>query len=500
MKASSEKLRAFLDQPSTIALAATFITAIIALSVGNTAVIGHIPYYYMQFLPVNAIREDPIGSIAYLHSQLPLENTAFTIIANIFRFTTANPPYTNDFWKQDTYWLGILCKQIITLYIYHYALVKTGFHFFGKRFGITSALAIALLPSTLMYFLFPYSALTSAALYGLIISTLLCEKKPATRLGLTAASISALALSHNLFSYITTFPLVLYFLADLFKNYRIIGRKIFAATLILVAIPIGWSVKNYLIFNITSLTSWSGCALGQSITAVLPRNKQVDTSLQDGWARAFKAIQSSPTYNPQEKYQAPIVLHQRMKGEGIRNWNHISVIKACQESYDYNKELLRKDPELRQNLLVSIKERFTQSLGRLGSQFNCGGCDFSYKDLGFTVYGNLIDTAYKNPAVPTIVSAWHLILWYLSPGVACVLLLRNGQRRIATGMAAVLAVNILQSAMAVSLSTIENERMLWMLDNASIQCLYASAFLLASLKRAKTRRHVSTDQYSIHTD
>ena len=76
----------------------------------------------------------------YLHSQLPLENTAFTIIANIFRFTTANPPYTNDFWKQDTYWLGILCKQIVTLYIYHYALVKTGFHFFGKRFGITSAL------------------------------------------------------------------------------------------------------------------------------------------------------------------------------------------------------------------------------------------------------------------------------------------------------------------------------------------------------------------------
>ncbi|MCP9830266.1 hypothetical protein KBZ14_09030 [Synechococcus sp. HJ21-Hayes] len=68
---------------------------------------------------------------------------------------------------------------------------------------------------------------------------------------------------------------------DLFSNYRKISKKIISAALIVLTTPIGWSIKNYLIFSITAPTSWSGCALGQSVTAALPSNKEVDTNLQD---------------------------------------------------------------------------------------------------------------------------------------------------------------------------------------------------------------------------
>jgi hypothetical protein len=482
----------FMNKPRNIALVATLLTASLALLVGNRTVIAHIPYYYMQFLPVNALRDDPVRSIAYLHSQLPLENTAFAIIVNLFRYTTADPPYVNDFWKGDTYWIGVVIKQIITLYLYSYALARTFCHLFGKRFGAIGVIIIALLPSSLMYFLFPYSALTSAALYGIIVSIMLCENNAARRLMLAAPCIAALALSHNLFSYLATFPLALIYLADLVANHRKVTKRLMGMSLFVLALPIAWSIKNYLIFDITSLTSWSGCALGQSLTAVLQNQQTVGNGVQDGWASAFKNIQVAPTYHPNQVYDKPIVLNQRMKGEGVRNWNHISVVKSCKESYSYNAQLLRQDPELRRQLLASIQKRFAYSLGRVGSQFNCAGCDFSYKDLGFEWYGRIIEGLYENTLMPAIVSLWHLVLWYGSPAIAGMFFLRSSRPRLAAAMFAVLVVNILQSTMAVSLSTIENERMLWMLDNASMQTLCTAIFLAISSRSPHPERTVQS--------
>lgn len=441
-----------------------------ALLLGNAVHLAHIPYYYMQYLPVNALRSEPFQSIWNLHSQLPLENILFAAIVNTFRYSPNSPSYVNDFWKQDTYWIGVLIKQFAFLWLINFSLIRTARQYISNRRGYLAAIIFAAMPSTMMYFLYPYSALMSASLYTALFATLFTVSGAKKRLLISILLVSVLGLSHNLFSYYTTFPVLLMLLYELFKNRDKATLSYRALTCLIALLPVLWMLKNIYLFKIYNLTSWSGCALGQSITPLIKPKKSINSDLQDGWKIALASIQVPPDYSPTEKYPSPIVLNQKMKGEGIRNWNHKSVIKSCALAKEYNTTLLARNPELIREFMISSYDRLIHTTGRFGSEFNCAGCSFDYNAFNLRHIEKIVGFLNKSPLKAPALRTWYMFILVLSPimiffGVhkkgSCI---ANSQRRY---IPALVISNILILVMATSLSTIENERMLWMLTPAS---------------------------------
>lgn len=441
-----------------------------ALLFGNTIHLAHIPYFYMQYLPVNALRSEPFQSIWNLHSQLPLENILFAAIVNIFRNSPNSPTYINDFWKQDAYWLGVLIKQFACLWLINFSLIRTARLYVSKKRGYIAAVVFSVLPSTMMYLLYPYSALMSASIYTALCATLFTVKSFNTRLLISILLISILGLSHNLFSYYTTFPILLVLLFELFKARKQTTFLYRTLVSFIALLPILWMVKNIYIFNVYNLTSWSGCALGQSITPLIKSEKFINADLQDGWKTALATIQIAPDYSPTEKHPSPIVLNQRMKGEGIRNWNHISVIKSCASAKDYNSRLLARNPQLLGKFITSSYGRLIQTTGRFGSEFNCGGCGFDYEAFNLRHVGNIVEFLNDFPFKAPALRSWYLFILVISP-ITIFLRVRSNEHRISEAqrrcIPAFVISNILILVMATSLSTIENERMLWMLTPAN---------------------------------
>ena len=453
------------------ALIVSILTASAALLFGNAIHLAHIPYYYMQYLPVNALRSEPFQSIWYLHSQLPLENILFAAIVNIFRHSSNSPTYINDFWKQDQYWIGVLIKQFAFLWLINFSLIRTARLFVSEKKGYIAAIGFGVLPSTLMYFLFPYSALMSASIYAALAATLFTVKNSNRKLLISLTLISALGLSHNLFSYYTTFPILFVLLFELLRNRKKTTFLYRTIACCIALLPVLWMAKNVYLFNIHNLTSWSGCALGQSITPLIKSDKSIDIDLQDGWKTALATIQVGPEYSPIEKIPSPIVLNQKMKGEGIRNWNHKSVIKSCSLAKEYNSELLSRDPELTGRFIHASSKRFLSTTGKFGSEFNCGGCGFDYNAFNFEPIGKIVDFLNRTPFKAPALRAWYLFILVLAP-LTIFLKIRTGEQCILNAnsrryIPAFIISNILVLVMATSLSTIENERMLWMLTPAS---------------------------------
>ena len=450
-------------------LVITLFVSCAALIIGDATHLAHVPYYYMQFLPINALRQEPIQSIWYLHSQLPLENILFAAIVNIFRHSPNVPTYVNDFWKQDSYWIGVLLKQFGFLWLINYSLIRTARTYIGRQSGYISAIIFSLLPSTLMYFLFPYSALMTASLYTALAASVFTITRTKLRLILSVSFISLLGLSHNLLSFYTTFPLLMILVVELFRSPQAKSTIYRAIVCAIALLPFLWMLKNLYLFNISNLTSWSGCALGQSITPLSKTLPSVDSNQQDGWKIALKNIQESADYSPSKTYPTPIVLSQRMKGEGIRNWNHKSVIESCKIAKKYNMHLLSENPRLIGSFMQSSLNRLISTTGNFGSEFNCSGCGFDYKAFGFDSLENIVlklnQLAFKRP----LLRAWHFFLLTACPFLVYIKLRRSRSKTslVALYPLAFIISNLLVLVMATSLSTIENERMLWMLTPAS---------------------------------
>lgn len=452
------------------ALIISILLASVALLFGNAIQLAHIPYFYMQYLPVNALRSEPFQSIWNLHSQLPLENILFAAIVNIFRHSPNSPTYINNFWKQDPYWLGVLIKQFACLWLINFSLIRTARLYISKKWGYLAGVTFVALPSTMMYFLYPYSALMSASIYTALCATIFTVKSFKIRLLISTLLLAILGLSHNLFSYYTTFPILLILTLELFKS-RKKTTFLFRTLVVFIALlPVLWMVKNIFLFKVYNLTSWSGCALAQSVTPLVKSVKSINTDLQDGWKTAGATIQISPDYSPTEKYPSPIALNQRMKGEGIRNWNHISVIKSCESAKDYNSNLLARNPQILGRFIISSYHRFMYTTGRFGSEFNCSGCNFDYEAFNLRRVGDIVEFLGTFPIKAPALRAWYLFVLVLSPFIIfwrahsndhCI---SDAKRRY---IPAFIISNILILVMATSLSTIENERMLWMLTPAN---------------------------------
>lgn len=474
-----------------ISLAITLVSALTAIAVGETRQIGHVPYYYMQYLPVNALREEPINSLINLHSQLPLENIIFAGIVNIFRFNSNTPTYITDFWKQDTYWIGILIKQLLFLWLTIYSTLNVLFKLLPKKIGILIIAAFALLPSTLMYFLFPYSALMTASIYCALASNIITQSSSKKRILISALCISALGLSHNLLSYYTTFPFIIAISLEIHHKKKKLKPAFISTVLIILILPAIWAFKNYYLFGITNLTSWSGCALGQSITPIVKDMPGIDPKRQNGWKIAFNNIQREKDYNPNLKIDSPMVLKQRMKGEGVRNWNHESVIESCKISKEYNTNLLANNQEIRVKYIKATYTRLVEVTGRIGSEFNCSGCNFSYNDLGFRKIGNLVKVLNQISIKPLAVRSWNILILLISP-LFLGLRLFKSQNSVfieqANYFLAFALTNSIVTIMAVGLSTIENERMIWMLHPGSNLVFIATVVLTLSRLRTKRER------------
>ena len=457
----------------SVPIGATLLTCITASLIGNTEQFGHIPYYYMQFLPVRALREEPFLSIFNLHSQLPLENILFGLIVNSFRHTTSSPEYANDFWRGDSYWIGILLKQALFTWLALFSSFRVCRSYLSERAAIFLTLFIALLPSTMMFFLFPYSAMMCASIYACLAANILTEKKTLKRLLITCTCISLLGLSHNLFSYYTTFPLIIAASAELIKLRKAYRAIISVGLSCILLLPAAWAGKNFLVFGITNLTSWSGCALNQSLSphmvGAMDSSGEKITAFH-GWKKATARIQIPASYDPNLEIESPLALNQRMKGEGVRNWNHKSVIESCKASKDESLRYLLHNKQARESFFNATYQRLWNTSGKLGSEFSCPGCSFGYEFLGFSAVGKVVDKLDKAGLKEWPVRAWTLLVLVISPAAASIKFFKLRQKEISGRhlyMLAFMTTNILICLMAVALSTIENERMVWMLIPAS---------------------------------
>ena len=465
----------------SVPIGATLLTCIAASLIGNTEQFGHVPYYYMQFLPVRALREEPILSIYNLHSQLPLENALFSLVVNIFRQTSSSPEYANDFWRGDSYWIGVLLKQALFTWLTLFSGFRVYRYYLSERIAIFLTFFIALLPSTMMFFLFPYSAMMCAGIYACLAANVLTEKNDFKRLLITCTCIALLGLSHNLFSYYTTFPLIIAVGLELIKLHRAHRAFISLGLGCILLLPVAWAGKNFLAFGITNLTSWSGCALNQSVSPHMVGT--IDSSGKKitefhGWKEAHARIQIPADYNPNLEIKSPLALNQRMKGEGVRNWNHKSVIESCKASKGESLGYLLNTKQARESFLNAAYQRLWKTSGKLGSEFSCPGCGFGYEFLGFSGVGKVVQTLDSTGLKEWPVRAWTILVLIISPAVASVKFFKLRQQAIPgcyLYMIGFMMVNILVCLMAVALSTIENERMIWMLMPAS-NIILATAF------------------------
>ena len=457
----------------SIPIAATLVSCLTACLIGNTEQFGHVPYYYMQFLPVRALREEFLLSIYNLHSQLPLENILFGLIVNLFRGSANQPEYANDFWRGDPYWIGVALKQAIFVWLILYSSFRVYRAYLNKRAAIFLTFFIALLPSTMMFFLFPYSALMCASIYAYLACNILTEAKTQKRLLITATCIMLLGLSHNLFSYYTTFPLIIVLGLELIRHRKKLNNLVALALALILLLPIFWMAKNFITFGITNLTSWSGCALNQSMSPHMTGMK--DASGKEitgfhGWKEAHAKIQIPADYDPNLEIATPLALNQRMKGEGVRNWNHKSVITSCKSSKEESLKYLLSLKTVRDGFLNATFNRLWDTSGKLGSEFACPGCGFGYNFLGFGGVGKVVNAINAAGVKQWPVRLWTAFALVVSPIIGAIRFSRvrkdsTSSKRLY--MASFMMVNIFVVLMAVSLSTIENERMLWMLMPAS---------------------------------
>lgn len=275
-----------------------------------------IPWNYWQLLDQRELLLHPFNSLLLLHSQPPLLNGFLAFLLQASRLL----PGSINFWAGLTF---LVIGLISTLFFYSLSFSLTHSH-------ILSSFAVLLYlvnPTTLIYsHLFFYSYLLSSALIVLIylIYHYLQNDSSRSILYLTGATIVLAVISllrslyHPLWSLGVLFLLlILPPILDIKKWRSCLSYKIIL-TLSLIGILALWPIKNKILFDQFTYSTWTGF----NLTRFTPEESRI---INFYWRYGIVPTKIAEEYQEfSEKYeiQHPDVLTEVNKTHGGRNWNH----------------------------------------------------------------------------------------------------------------------------------------------------------------------------------
>ena len=196
---------------------------------------------HMQFLDIPLLREAPLQSILYTHSQPPLLN----IIAWILSLLPTDL-YTNFVV------LNTVCSYVTGLVIYDIAQ----YYLASKPKALLVTLAYWASPAAFLYTTYPfYPCLTAIGYAGLIYSFFIASRYPSLSLKLIVFSIvylsllrSSFTLLHGIFIFI-----VYYFYSTTKPKLPTLGWALITLVIGLTAVP----VKNLILYDFFGSSSWA---------------------------------------------------------------------------------------------------------------------------------------------------------------------------------------------------------------------------------------------------
>lgn len=292
--------------------------------------------YSWQLLEPSALRADPFGSVALLHSQPPLFNLFVGIVE---RWS----PFPAGLSFQFLY----LASGLTMVLALRALLAEVGCSEVGATVG---ALVVALNPVVLSYETTVTYEIPVAT--GLVIAVWLAARFARTRrtgdlvgcvLAATFATLTR-ALLHPVW-------LVAFVAIVLLATRASLRRR---TVLAVIAVPVvlvgGWVLKNQILFGEPSLSSMAGSSLGRGVIATMPRTV-VDDLVRSGSITPAARVRPFSTYDAylpaigrcRTTWTQPVV-RTLIKRSGIGNFNADCYLRVDHQQLDNALVLLRERP------------------------------------------------------------------------------------------------------------------------------------------------------------
>ena len=272
-----------------------------------------IPWSYYQLLDPIELQTRPWNSLILLHSQPPVLNSSLAIILQIAQTLSIQPEHLSHV-------LFIIGGLISTLLLFHlitqithsqtlailgtiFTLIDPSFHLFAHLFFYTYWLHILVIALFYVSYLF-FIHQQPTTLYGLcILLAIICNTRTLYH---PLWALCFLAITFFLILHLKQTPI-----EELFKTYT-------RPTILLILLLAAWPIKNHIVFNTLTYSTWSGFNLSHGTGATNPilrdflENKKTPPSTQ-------KAID---TFTKKKKITAPAVIQSPQKSDDSQNWNH----------------------------------------------------------------------------------------------------------------------------------------------------------------------------------
>lgn len=278
-----------------------------------------IPIEAYQLLDPTCLQDQFFQSLWYLHSQPPVLNALLGIVLAAERITLIPAEFT--------FFLLHMCLGVTAIW----AHVRTIQYLISSdRVRIICIFLIVLNPAyyvILFEFFYTIHEFTLLALipYALIR---LWNNPNVLRLSAVCLLILLLVYTRSLFHFLwaLVFMCIIFYRGKAHLKENFISRRLGSVWVMIISVTILflWPLKNYILFESFTFSSWQGCNFAKGL--------DVGPAALGG---------SVP-----DEYQGICVLAEEAKSDGSQNFNHFGVVQLCKAAGSIALTTLIRDPQL----------------------------------------------------------------------------------------------------------------------------------------------------------
>lgn len=307
-------LAARLRDPALAVLVGGWLAYRLVLVVGGARFSGDYLEYGWQLVPVETLRDDPLGSVWNLHVQPPLHNL---LVGVVLRWS----PLPDALSLQA----AMLAFALVLALALWRVVVRLGL---SPLVAAVVVLAVTSDPELVRYefgatYEMPVAALVVVALWAAVR---FLDRPAVRRLAGLAAVLTAVTLTRSLLHPVW----LVAFLAVVLWAGR--GRWRWRDVALVALVPVvavgGWLVKNQVLFGEATLSSWFGMNLQRAVVAPVPAG-DLEAMLDDGTVSAVSGVPPFTSYEAYEPLMPPCspgrshpAVAEPARANGVANFNY----------------------------------------------------------------------------------------------------------------------------------------------------------------------------------
>ena len=371
------------------------ISRIIFFIIGLNPDPSHLPQMW-QLLSPDLLSKDYFKSLLYLHSQPPIWNAIFGIFIKFFG---------TDYKILNIvmHLFNIFCSFVITIYFF---LICKEFNFSKKIIYILFFIFIGISPSLLMYENFIHYTNLSVLLFMIISFNFIKFGKTSNFQYEIKIYFYLILLMYTWSAFSHPAVVLGIFLIIFFskKNNKINSLLLFILVLAISLLP---SIKNKILFNYFSNTTWPGLQLVQVLERYDYKYPLCSYDLVDIPIHENAYINDNPAKN---------FNHQSLVGEKSR-YNTIALIYRSKECLPFAIGLIKKDP---MNFIKIVKFNLISSHGHFS--FDFGMKPNNWENI-FGFFDDLKSNYFTNKFKVRGIQLYHLIfhLFFISIAIKLII-------------------------------------------------------------------------------